>query len=209
MKRQKFFLEHQSKESPFYGVPFLLKDLLSHLKDTKMTSGSALLKDYTSKFDSEVVIRYKKCGFVIMGKTNTPEFGLMGVTEPDLFGPSKNPWDLKLTTGGSSGGSAAAVAARIVPIAGGGDGGGSLRIPSSCCGIFGFKPSRGRVPHGPEFGQVWEGAVSEHVLTISVRDSAKVLDLISGPDKGAMYWLPQPEEPFSKACKKKTLANLK
>ncbi len=181
---------------PLAGVPFLLKDLLSHLKGTPLTSGSRILKDFVSPFDSEVVKRYKSAGLVIMGKTNTPELGLMGTTEPDLFGPTQNPWNPKHIAGGSSGGSAAAVAARIVPIAGGGDGGGSLRIPASCCGVFGFKPSRGRVPTGPEFGEIWEGAVVEHVLTISVRDSALVLDLISGPDRGAMYWLSPDKESF-------------
>ncbi len=196
----KKYLKRASKDAPLYGVPFLLKDLLSHLRSTPLTSGSRLLKNFISSFDSEVVKRYKKSGLVIMGKTNTPEFGLMGTTEPDLFGPTQNPWNLDHIPGGSSGGSAAAVAARIVPIAGGGDGGGSLRIPASCCGIFGFKPSRGRVPVGPEFGEIWEGAVVEHVLTISVRDSAKVLDLISGPDKGAMYWLSKPKESFFNAC---------
>ncbi len=198
----KKLLKTLSNDAPFYGVPFLLKDLLSHLKSTPLSCGSRLLRNYISQFDSEVVIRYKKAGFAIMGKTNTPEFGLMGTTEPDLFGPSRNPWNLEHITGGSSGGSAAAVAARIVPVAGGGDGGGSLRIPASCCGIFGFKPSRGRVPHGPEFGQIWEGAVTEHVLTLSVRDSAHILDLISGPDKGAMYWLPKDHEPYGIACTK-------
>lgn len=196
----KNFLNKANKDSAFFGVPFLLKDLLSHLKGTKLSSGSRLLKDFISPYDSEVVKRYKACGLTIFGKTNTPEFGLMGTTEPDLFGPTRNPWNLDHSPGGSSGGSAAAVAARIVPVAGGGDGGGSLRIPASCCGIFGFKPSRGRVPHGPEFGELWEGAVTEHVLSISVRDSAKILDLISGPDKGAMYWLPRPEQPFEKCC---------
>ncbi len=190
-------------KGPLLGVPFLLKDLLSHLKGTPLSSGSKLFQGFISPFDSEVVKRYKKAGLVILGKTNTPELGLMGTTEPDLFGPTRNPWNLNHIPGGSSGGSAAAVASRMVPVAGGGDGGGSLRIPASCCGVFGLKPSRGRVPHGPEFGEIWEGAVEEHVVSLSVRDSALILDLISGPDKGAMYWLPQEKDPFISYTQKK------
>ncbi len=189
-------LKNLDLKAPLAGVPFLLKDLLSHLEGTPLTSGSKIFKNFISPFDSEVVKRYKRAGLVIMGKTNTPEMGLMGTTEPDLFGPTKNPWNYKHIAGGSSGGSAAAVASRIVPVAGGGDGGGSLRIPASCCGVFGFKPSRGRVPSGPEFGEIWEGAVVEHVISVSVRDSALILDLITGPDKGAMYWLSPEKESF-------------
>ena len=120
----------------------------------------------------------------------------MGVTEPALYGPCRNPWDLGRTPGGSSGGAAAAVAAGIVPLAGAGDGGGSIRIPAACCGLFGLKPSRGRVPTGPEQGEKWQGAAVEHVLTRSVRDSAAALDATQGPDAGAPYFLPPPARPY-------------
>ena len=131
-----------------------------------------------------------------MGKTNTPEFALMGVTEPALHGPTRNPWHLGHTPGGSSGGAAAAVAAGIAPGAGAGEGGGSIRIPAACCGLFGLKPSRGRVPTGPEQGEKWQGAAVEHVLSRSVRDSAALLDATQGPDVGAPYFLPNPARPY-------------
>jgi amidase len=142
------------------------------------------------------VRRYKRAGVIIVGKTNTPEFGLTPFTEPELFGPTRNPWDLTRTAGGSSGGSAAAVASGMVPLAGGGDGGGSIRIPASCCGVFGLKPTRGRTPTGPIEGELWQGAVAEHVLTRSVRDSAAMLDAICGDEAGSPYAAPAPARPF-------------
>jgi amidase len=184
-------------DGPFAGVPFLLKDLLHAYGGVPMSSGSRALADYIPPHDSELVRRFKRAGLVTLGKTNTPEFGLMGTTEPEAFGPTHNPWDLTRTPGGSSGGSAAAVAARLVPVASAGDGGGSIRIPAACCGIFGLKPSRGRVPVGPEFGEVWEGAVSDHVLSITVRDSAAMLDAIAGPDAGAPYSIGLPARPYA------------
>ena len=135
-------------------------------------------------------------GLVILGKTNTPEFGITAYTEPELFGPTRNPWDTGRTPGGSSGGAAAAVAGGFVPLAGGGDGGGSIRIPAAYCGLFGLKPSRGRVPTGPDYGEQFQGAVVEHVITRSVRDSAAALDAIAGPDAGAPYLIASPERPF-------------
>ena len=138
-------------DGPFSGVPFLLKDLILEVKGTRLTEGSAYLKNYVSDHDSELAIRYKKAGLIFTGKTSTCEFGLMTTTEPKLFGPCRNPWNTNKTTGGSSGGSAAAVASGIVPMAYGNDGGGSIRIPASCCGVFGLKPSRGRNPLGPEY----------------------------------------------------------
>ena len=132
---------------------------------------------------------------ILVGKTNTPEFGLVPYTEPELFGPTHNPWDLSRIAGGSSGGSAAAVAAGMVPLAGGGDGGGSIRIPASCCGVFGLKPTRGRTPTGPDAGEIWRGFVHEHVLTRSVRDSAAMLDAIAGPDVGRAVLVRRPGAP--------------
>jgi amidase len=184
-------------DGPFTGVPFLLKDLLSLYEGEPITSGSRLLRRFIAPFDTELVRRYRATGVIVLGKTNTPEFGLVPFTEPELFGPSRNPWDTSRTTGGSSGGSAAAVAARFVPMAGGGDGGGSIRIPASCCGIFGFKPTRGRVPTGPLNGELWAGAVTEHVLTRSVRDSAAMLDAVGGPEPGSPYETLPPERPFA------------
>lgn len=183
-------------EGPFAGVPFLLKDLLVSLAGVPFTSGCKALSAYVPDHDSELVIRFKRSGVNILGKTNTPEFGLVAYTEPELHGPTRNPWNTDHTPGGSSGGSAAAVASGMVPLAGGGDGGGSIRIPASCCGLFGFKPSRGRTPTGPDRGELWQGAAVEHVLTRSVRDSAAMLDTTCGPDSGASVIVPKPERPF-------------
>lgn len=183
-------------EGPFSGVPFMLKDLLSWYEGEPIASGSRLFKGWIPPYDTEMVKRYRRSGVIIVAKTNTPEFGLTPYTEPELFGPTVNPWDTSRTTGGSSGGSAAAVASGMVPFAGGGDGGGSIRIPASCCGIFGLKPTRGRTPAGPRVGEHWQGAAIEHCLTRSVRDSAAMLDAVSGPDVGAPYWATPPERPF-------------
>ena len=183
-------------EGPFKGVPFLLKDLISMVAGVPTGSGNRLLLKIPAAHDSEIVRRYKRTGAIILGKTNTPEFGIVPYTEPEVFGPTLNPWDLDRTPGGSSGGSAAAVAARMVPLAGGGDGGGSIRIPASCCGLFGLKPTRGRTPTGPDIGEAWRGFAVEHVITRSVRDSAAMLDAIAGPDVGAPYIAPPPLRPF-------------
>ena len=183
-------------DGPFSGVPFMLKDLLSWFGGEPTTSGSRYYKGWIAPHDTEIVKRYRRSGVIVVGKTNTPEFGLTPFTEPELFGPTVNPWDTTRTTGGSSGGSGAAVASGMVPWAGGGDGGGSIRIPASCCGIFGLKPTRARTPAGPVTGEHWQGAAIEHCLTRSVRDSAAMLDAISGRDVGAPYWAPEPERPF-------------
>ena len=180
----------------FRGVPFLLKDILAAYAGVKMTLGSKLLQNYVPPFDSELVKRLKHSGLVMIGKTNVPEFGLLPTTEPELFGPCRNPWEIDCTTGGSSGGSAAAVASGMVPMAHANDGGGSIRIPTSCCGVFGLKPTRGRNPLGPFFGDVINGLVAEHAVTRSVRDSAGLLDITSGPDIGDPYWAPPPARPF-------------
>jgi amidase len=183
-------------EGPFAGVPFLLKDLLAEYGGAALIESSALLRDHVSEQDSELVSRFKRAGLIVVGKTNTPEFGILPTTEPRLFGPSRNPWDTTRTTGGSSGGSAAAVAAGLVPMAHGNDGGGSIRIPASCCGLFGLKPTRGRNPLGPHYGDMYSGLVAEHAITRSVRDSAALLDATSGPDLGDPYWAPPPARPF-------------
>lgn len=188
-------------EGPFTGVPFLLKDLLLEVKGTRLTEGSAYLKNYISEYNSELAIRYKKAGLIFTGKTNTCEFGMMTTTEPKLFGPCRNPWDTDKMTGGSSGGSAAAVASGIVPMDYGNDGGGSIRIPASCCGVFGLKPSRGRNPLGPEYSDIWSSYFAyEHALTRTVRDSAALLDATAGPEIGAPYIVPPPKTTFFEAA---------
>jgi len=188
-------------DGPFRGVPFLLKDLVATYAGVRMTSGSRFLRDYVPERDSELVIRLKRAGLVILGKTNTPEFGILPTTEPLLFGATHNPWNLDRSPGGSSGGSAAAVAAGIVPFAHANDGGGSIRIPASCCGLFGLKPTRARNPLGPEVGDIMGGLVVEHAVTRSVRDSAALLDATAGPDVGDPYWAPPPRRPYVEEVK--------
>jgi amidase len=183
-------------DAPFKGVPFLQKDMHATVEGVPTSCGTRMLKDIPQPHDSEIVRRYQNSGVILLGKTNVPEFCLTPYTEPEAFGPTCNPWDLTRTPGGSSGGSAAAVAARLVPLAGAADGGGSIRIPASCCGIFGLKPTRGRTPAGPDVGDFLRGFVQEHVLTRSVRDSAAMLDAIAGPDIGAPYWAPVPARPY-------------
>lgn len=184
------------EDGAFAGVPFLVKDLLATIAGVPTANGNRLWKDITASVDSELVKRWKKAGVLILGKTNTPEFGLTPYTEPLTFGAAHNPWDLTRTPGGSSGGSGAAVAARFVPLATGGDGGGSIRIPASACGIFGMKPTRGRTPTGPIIGEAWHGFAIEHVLTRSVRDSAAMLDATQGADSGAPYYAPPQTRAF-------------
>lgn len=183
-------------DGPFKGVPFLMKDIITAYAGVPLTNGSRFFKNFVPDHDSELARRFKAAGIIVVGKTNTPEFGLVPITEPELFGPTNNPWDLSRTPGGSSGGSAAAVAARMVPLAHGADGGGSIRIPASCCGVFGLKPTRGRTPNGPDFGELWRGLACSHVLTRSVRDSAAMLDATAGPDIGAPYYAVPPARPF-------------
>jgi amidase len=186
-------------DGPFRGVPFLLKDLHALCKGAVTSNGSRFFKDNLADHDTELVARYKRGGLVIFGKTNTPEFGLTITTEPVLFGPARNPWHRGHSAGGSSGGAAAAVAAGLAPAAHASDGGGSIRIPSSCCGVFGLKPTRGRNPAGPDRGEGWSGMGTEHVVTRSVRDSAALLDLTCGPDPGAPYFAAPPGQSYSSA----------
>ena len=188
--------KHPMKDAKFDGVPFLLKDVHHALKGFTMSSGSALLRNYVPEYDAEIVKRFKKAGLIILGKTNTPEFKLEAVTEPEAFGPTRNPWNLDYSCGGSSGGSASSVAAGIAPMASATDEGGSIRIPASYCGLFGLKPSRGRNPVGPDFDEEWDGMSHSHVVTRSVRDSAAMLDAISGFEYGAPYSIFNNERPF-------------
>lgn len=182
---------------PFTGVPFLVKDLVLEVAGTPLTEGSRWLAGHTSANDQELTVRYRRAGLVIVGKTNTPELGMSLGCEPALFGPTRNPWDLSRSTGGSSGGSAAAVAAGLVPMAHGNDLGGSIRYPAAWCGVFGLKPTRGRVPLGPAYGDFTSGFAAEHVLTRSVRDSAAVLDAVSGTAPGDPYGAAPPRRPFA------------
>lgn len=184
-------------QGPLRGVPMLIKDLLASYAGVPTSAGSRFFRNDTPDADSELVARYKRAGLVIVGKTNTPELGIMGVTEPELFGPTRNPYALDRTPGGSSGGSAAAVAARMVPVAQGGDGGGSIRIPASACGLFGLKPTRGRSPVGPTGASSWLGFTEQHVLTHSVRDSALLLDIIAAPEVGRPTRPLPPPRPYA------------
>ena len=183
-------------EERFPGVPYLLKDLLTDMRGAPFADGSRFVHGHVSQVDSELVRRSRASGLVIAGRTNTSEFGVLTTAEPLLYGRARNPWNTGLTTGGSSGGSAAAVAAGMVPMAHGNDGGGSIRIPASCCGVFGLKPTRGRNSLGPLFGDMAHGIACEHALTRSVRDSAALLDATSGPVPGDPYFAPPPERSF-------------
>jgi amidase len=184
-------------DGAFRGVPLLLKDLDAAVAGEPLAAGSRFLSDFRPARDSTIVERFRRAGAVIFGKTSTPELGITPFTEPKLFGPTRNPWNLDLTPGGSSGGAAAAVAAGIVPVAHGNDGGGSIRIPASCCGLFGLKPTRGRTPVGPDRTQLWSGFAIGHVVSRSVRDSAAMLDAIAGPEPTSPYWAPPAARPFA------------
>lgn len=183
-------------QGPFTGVPFLLKDL-ELLQGTRTTFGASLYKDEVADHSSTLAQRCLQVGLAIFGKSASPEFGLMPTTEPRLHGPTRNPWNLAHSAGGSSGGAAAAVAARILPVAHASDGGGSIRIPASACGVFGLKPTRARNPVGPDRGQGWGGLSCGHVVSISVRDSAAMLDALCGPEPTSPYHAPPPERPFA------------
>ncbi|KUR81352.1 amidase [Novosphingobium sp. Fuku2-ISO-50] len=183
-------------EGPFSGVPWLLKDLNTHIAGERTGNGSRFYADYRATETSELVRRVERAGFVIFGKTTTPEFGLTGTTENKVTGATRNPWNPAHTTGGSSGGAATAVAAGVLPAAHATDGGGSIRIPASCCGLFGLKPSRGRVPMGPARTEGWGGLSVHHAVTRSVRDSAAILDATQGVEPGSRYGAPTPDGTF-------------
>ena len=171
---------------PLAGVPFLLKDFLAEYAGVEYSASSRFLQGFVPDRDTELVKRFKAGGFITVAKTNLPEFAIGATTEPRLRGATHNPWDTTRTPGGSSGGAGAMVAAGVVPVAHGNDAGGSIRIPAAACGTVGLKPTRGRNPLGPYFGEVFSGFVAEHVLTRTVRDTAAVLDITAGPDVGRL-----------------------
>lgn len=181
-------------ERPFAGVPIAIKDLSAPIAGRRQTQGSELFGEWVPDYDSYVVRRIREAGFVIVGQTSAPEFGILPVTEPRRFGPTRNPWDTSRTPGGSSGGSAAAVSAGTVPLAHASDGAGSIRIPAACCGLVGLKPSRGRISRGPDTGD--SALVTDGVVTRTVADTAAMLDLLAGYELGDATWAPPPAEPF-------------
>ena len=183
-------------DGPFAGVPFLIKDLAQDYAGLPTSWGSRSLANAPAAEHATVTRRWLGAGLVIFGKTNTPELGARGITEPELFGPARNPWDFERTPGGSSGGAAAAIAAGIVPVAGASDGAGSIRIPAACCGLFGLKAGRGLIPAGPLVGEALHGSATEGVVSRTVRDSAAMLDVLAGPGPAAPYDSPRPSSPF-------------
>jgi amidase len=184
-------------DGPFTGVPFLLKDLTASLAGVKMTRGSKFFADTPPPTaDSEHVVRLKKCGLVIFGRTNTCEVGLSLTCEPQLYGPTKSPWDVTRISGGSSGGAAASVGARMLPMAHASDGFGSIRAPAACCGIVGLKPTRGRNTFAPYTGEGLGGCSTEHAVTLTVRDTAALLDVTAGAGPGDPYAAPPPPRPY-------------
>jgi Asp-tRNA(Asn)/Glu-tRNA(Gln) amidotransferase A subunit family amidase len=174
-------------DGPLRGVPYLFKELVVSVKGAATTSASRLYARNMPASDSEIVARCRRAGMAILGKTNSSEYGLQPVTEPHLYGPARNPWNTGFSPGGSSGGAAAAVSSGMVPLAHATDGGGSIRIPASCCGLFGLKPTRARITAGPEGGEGLSGLASQHAVTRSVRDSAALLDATAGPMPGDPY----------------------
>jgi amidase len=181
---------------PFAGVPALLKDCGQEIAGVVQIDGSRAYVSEPATHDSGFAARYRRAGMMLLGKTSSPEFGNHSTTEPVVHGPCRNPWATRLTAGGSSGGAAAAVASRMVAVGGASDGGGSIRIPASCCGVYGLKPSRGRISPAPRAGETLFGLATVHAITHSVRDSAALLDISSGPVAGDTHWLARPARPF-------------
>src|SRR5579859_2757820 len=178
---------------PFAGVPMAIKNNRP-VKGMRLTYGCSLMADYVADYDHNVTRRLRDAGFIIVGTTTLPEYGILPTTEARLFGPTRNPWDLERTSGGSSGGAAAAVAAGILPVAHGNDGGGSIRIPAACCGLVGLKPTRGRISAAPELGD--SSLTIDGMLTRTVADTAALLDVLAGYELGDATWAPPPSEPF-------------
>lgn len=189
-------IDHGLPEGPLTGAPYLFKELVVSVAGAPTTLASRLFAHNMPSGESELVTRCRKAGLVVLGKTNSSEFGLMPVTEPALFGPTRNPWNLERSPGGSSGGSAAAVAAGMLPMAHATDGGGSIRIPASCCGLFGLKPTRARITAGPEGGEGLAGLAAQHAVSWTVRDSAALLDVTAGPLPGDPYFAAPPERAY-------------
>ena len=183
-------------DGPLRGVPIVVKDFDGFVKGEPFTASCRFLEGFVPNHDAEIIARLRRAGLVFIAKSNCPELALLGTTEPAWRGPTRNPWNTNHSTGGSSGGSAALVAARAVPAGHGGDGGGSLRIPASACGLVGLKPTRGRVPTGPDAAELWGGYTQFGVLTRSVRDTAAFLDIIAGPMPGDPYFAPPPLRPY-------------
>jgi amidase len=183
-------------DGPFTGVPFLLKDL-DILQGTRTTFGASIYQDDVADQTGTLAQRFLNSGVTNFGKSSSPEFGLLPTTESRLHGPTRNPWNLAHSSGGSSGGAGAAVAARILPLAHASDGGGSIRIPASASGVFGLKPTRARNPLGPDRGEGWGGFSCGHVVSISVRDSAAMLDAVHGAETSSLYVAPPPQRPFA------------
>ncbi|MDJ0920916.1 MAG: amidase [Henriciella sp.] len=186
-------------DGPFKGVPMAVKDLGFEIEGQPLTNGSRAFKDNVATRDSELCKRYKAAGFTLFGQTTSPEFGLTTTTESLLYGPTRNPWDTSRTSGGSSGGASSCVAAGVIPIAHASDGGGSIRIPASCTGLFGMKPSRGRTPMGPATTEGWNGQSTVHAVSRSVRDNAALLDVTHGREIGSRYVAPDSEASFLSA----------
>src|SRR3954447_5705891 len=186
-------------DGPFRGVPFLLKDFAVYQEGEPVNEGMRFLKDldYRADHDMWLTQKFREAGFVVLGRTNTPELGILPTTEPHAWGPTRNPWDTERSPGGSSGGSAAAVASGMVSAAHANDGGGSIRIPAAHCGLVGLKPSRGRVSLAPDFGDVMGGLVSELAVVRTVRDAAGILDAVHGPAPGEPYFAPAPARPYA------------
>lgn len=189
-------IAHGLPDGAYTGVPFAVKDLGVEVKGAPVTSGSRAWRGNIAARDSTLVERYRQAGLVFFATTTTPELGLTLTTESTLYGQTRNPWDTSRIAGGSSGGAAAAVAAGVLPVAHASDGGGSIRIPAACCGVFGLKPSRGRIPMGPSRTEGWNGLSTVHVVSRSVRDTAALLDLTHGPETGSRYQAPAPSRPF-------------
>jgi amidase len=181
-------------KGPFTGVPFFLKDILGFAEGMPTRQACRFMPDAPFDHDSLLTARFRAAGLVMLGKTNVPEFGLVPTTESRLYGPCRNPWNLEYSPGGSSGGSAALVAAGVVPLAHANDGGGSIRIPASCCGLVGLKPTRGRTSYAPDLGDVIDGLGVDLVVSRSVRDTAAALDAAAGNIQGDPYWAPQPDD---------------
>jgi amidase len=178
-------------DGAFGGVPFFVKDLNIDVAGWPLSNGSRFFREHVCDSDSELVRRYRSAGLMIVGRSASSEFGLSADSSTTLYGPTRNPWDVTCSAGGSSGGAAVLVATGVVPVAQGGDGGGSIRIPAARCGVVGLKPSKGRVPCGPRYGEGWFGLSATHVLSRTVRDSAAFLDITAGPELGAPYQAPE------------------